>query len=114
MKALRAQPELVEAKPPCYGVGVGVGDGVGVGVGEGVQVKSDSTSLPGRSVLALTSVQLPLVVTLYWSTLFKHFSGFTGPLLTKLPSHVNSAVIGPQAPSVWLLTKCQLAVPLHD
>src|SRR5229473_8304561 len=90
-----------------YGVGVGVG----VGVGDGLQVKSDSTRFPGRAVDALTSVQLPLVVTLYWSTLVKHLVGCIGPTLTKFPPQRNVAVIGPHWPVVWLLTKCHLPVP---
>src|SRR4030095_17270701 len=86
--------------------------GAGVGVGE--QVKSDSTSLPGWSpVDALTSEQLPPVVTVYWALLLLHLIMFPSTLV-KLPLQVNSAVIvGTQEPPVWLLTKCQLPDPLH-
>jgi hypothetical protein len=80
----------------------------------GVHTKSDSTSFPGKVVDALTSVQLPLVVTLNWSTLLKHLVDVSVPE-TKFPSQRNTVSIAPvQAPPVWLLTKCQAPVPLHD
>src|SRR6516165_11123431 len=68
----RCRARIGKCRTPSHSGYYGVGPGVGVGVGVGVpaaQVKSDSTRCPGSGspdavvVVALLSVQLPLVAT---------------------------------------------------
>src|SRR5438876_7914440 len=95
--------------------------GLGVGVGVGVEVaqsKLDSTRFPGigvtpsaRNVDALISVQVPVVSTRNCWLPF----GLTLNAVTVCVPQLNVAVSVPGAPKkpTWLLTKCQLPVPLH-
>src|SRR5260370_6822952 len=87
-----------------YGVGVGVGVGAG-------QTKADGTSFPGRFVDAAKSMQLPVV----WTTNCWLPFGLTLNAVTVSMPQLNVAVsvpAGSTAPT-WLLTKCQVPVPLH-
>lgn len=69
------------------------------------QLKSDSTSLPGRFVEALSSVPAPVQLKCWvlWST-------FEGLTLQEFPDDQVALSVPAPAPPVWLLTKCQVPV----
>ena len=98
----------------------GVGDGVTVGVGVGVaaaQVKSDSTSFPGigepfsSKVNATLSMQLPVV----WTTnCWLPFGLTLNAIAVSVPQLKTATIVaGANTAPTWLLTKCQVPVPLH-
>jgi hypothetical protein len=84
--------------------------GVGVGV-RAAQLKSDSNSFPGRFVCAFISVQLPVVWTMNCWLPF----GLTLNAVTVSVPQLNCATSVPTGcpGPTWLLTKCQVPVPLH-
>ena len=73
----------------------------------------ERTSFPGRFVVALSNVTSPSVWT--WNCCVLLFTELAPTVTVKLPeSEPNNAVREPlsgKAPPVWLLTKCQVAIP---
>src|SRR5262249_32784947 len=74
----------------------------------------DSRSFPGTlPVVADSSSQSPVVAMRKWRLPDPVIWSGVAVMMTVAAPQVKVAVMGPTAPPVWLLTKCQLPVPSH-